>query len=119
MKQIDLIEKKIENLMRNLTILLSEKLQKRWLCRHIFMANSPLVEIGDRVAHLGTNQSITHLTLLAERFLKNLFVRSAGQETACLSRKPKAYYRVHKGKPPVPTLGQINPTYALKACYLR
>jgi hypothetical protein len=40
--------------MRNLTILLSDKLQKCWLCHHTFMANSPLVAIGDRVAHPGT-----------------------------------------------------------------
>jgi hypothetical protein len=40
--------------MRNLTVLLCDKLQKCWLCRHTFMANSPLVAIGDGVAHLGT-----------------------------------------------------------------
>jgi hypothetical protein len=51
MKQIGSIEK-IENLMRYLTILLSHKLQKILLCRHTIMANSPLVAIGDRVAHL-------------------------------------------------------------------
>jgi hypothetical protein len=37
--------------MRNSTVLLSDKLQKCWLCRHTFMAISPLVAIGDRVAH--------------------------------------------------------------------
>jgi hypothetical protein len=45
--------KKIENLMRNLTILLSDNLQKWWLFSHTFMANSPLLGIGDRVAHHG------------------------------------------------------------------
>jgi hypothetical protein len=45
---------KLENLMRNLTILLPKKLQKRWLCRHTFMANSPLAAIGNRVAHPGS-----------------------------------------------------------------
>jgi hypothetical protein len=39
--------------MRNLTILLSDKLQKCWLCRRTFMANSSLVAIGDRVSHPG------------------------------------------------------------------
>jgi hypothetical protein len=39
--------------MQNLTILLSDKLQKCWLCRHAFMANSPLVAFGDRVAQPG------------------------------------------------------------------
>jgi hypothetical protein len=58
MKQIGSIEKKIENLTRNLTILLSDKLQKFWLCRHTFMANSPLVAIGDRIAHPGITCSI-------------------------------------------------------------
>jgi hypothetical protein len=37
--------------MWNLTILLSDKLQKRWLCRHTIMANSPLVAIGDSFVH--------------------------------------------------------------------
>jgi hypothetical protein len=37
--------------MRNLTILLCDKFQKCWLCRHTFMANSPLVATGDRLAH--------------------------------------------------------------------
>jgi hypothetical protein len=37
--------------MRNLTVHLSDKLQNCWLSRHTFMANSPLVAIGDRVAH--------------------------------------------------------------------
>jgi hypothetical protein len=46
-------KKEIENLMRNLTILLPDKLQKSWLCRHTFMAYSPLVAVGDRVAHRG------------------------------------------------------------------
>jgi hypothetical protein len=50
MKQIG---KKLENLMQNLTILLSGKLHKCWLCRYTFTANSPLVAIGDRVAQLG------------------------------------------------------------------
>jgi hypothetical protein len=36
--------------MRNLTILFSNKLQKCWLCRHTFMANSPIEAIGDNVA---------------------------------------------------------------------
>jgi hypothetical protein len=40
--------------MQNLTVLLSDKLQKCWLCRHTFMANLPLVAIGDRVAYPGT-----------------------------------------------------------------
>jgi hypothetical protein len=39
--------------MRNLTLLLSDKLQKCWLCRHTFMANSPLVAIEDGVTHTG------------------------------------------------------------------
>jgi hypothetical protein len=39
--------------MRNLTVLLSDKLQKCWLCRHTFMANSRLVATGDRVAYPG------------------------------------------------------------------
>jgi hypothetical protein len=39
--------------MRNLIILLSDKLQKCWLCRHTFMANSPLVATRNRVAHPG------------------------------------------------------------------
>jgi hypothetical protein len=42
--------------MRNLTILLSDKLQKCWLCRHTFMANSPLVAIGNRVSHPGSRK---------------------------------------------------------------
>jgi hypothetical protein len=49
MKQIGSI-KKTENLMRNLTILLTDNLQKCWLFSHTFMANSPLLGIGDRVA---------------------------------------------------------------------
>jgi hypothetical protein len=57
MKQIGSIEKKIENLMRNFTILLSDKLQKCWLFRHTFMANSPLVAIGDRVAYTGARST--------------------------------------------------------------
>jgi hypothetical protein len=36
--------------MRNLTILLSDKLQMCWLCRHTSTASSPLVAIGDMVA---------------------------------------------------------------------
>jgi hypothetical protein len=36
--------------MQNLTVLLSDKLQKCWLCRHAFMARSPLLAIGDKVA---------------------------------------------------------------------
>jgi hypothetical protein len=43
--------KKVENLMQNLTVILSDKLQECWLCRHTFMASSPL---GDRVAHPGS-----------------------------------------------------------------
>jgi hypothetical protein len=43
--------KKLENLMRNLKILVYDSWQKCWLCRHTFMANSPLVAIGDRFAH--------------------------------------------------------------------
>jgi hypothetical protein len=42
--------------MRNLTSLLSDKLQKIWLCRHTFIAISPLVEIGNTVAHTDTKQ---------------------------------------------------------------
>jgi hypothetical protein len=48
--------KKSENLMRYLTVLLSEKLQECWLCSHTFMTNSPLVAIGDRVAHPGSRR---------------------------------------------------------------
>jgi hypothetical protein len=43
--------------MLNLTILLSDKLQKCWQCRHTSMANSPLVAIGDRFAHPGSRLS--------------------------------------------------------------
>jgi hypothetical protein len=43
--------KKIETLIGNLIILLSDKLQKCWLCRHTFMVNSPLVAIGSCVSH--------------------------------------------------------------------
>jgi hypothetical protein len=39
--------------MRDTTILLLDKLQKYWLCRHAFMTNSPLVANGARVAHPG------------------------------------------------------------------
>jgi hypothetical protein len=53
MKQIGSSEKKIENLMRNLTIILSDKLQKFWPCRHTFMANPPLLATDDRVSHPG------------------------------------------------------------------
>jgi hypothetical protein len=38
MKYIGSTEKKTENVMQNLTIILSEKLQKCWLCHHTFMA---------------------------------------------------------------------------------
>jgi hypothetical protein len=50
MEQIGSFQK-MENLMRNLTILLSDKLQKCWLCRHTFVADSSLVAIDDRVAN--------------------------------------------------------------------
>jgi hypothetical protein len=43
--------------MRNLTVLLSDKLQKCWLCHHTFMANSPPVATGDRIAHPGSKRS--------------------------------------------------------------
>jgi hypothetical protein len=33
--------------MRNLTVLLCDKFQKCWPCRHTFIANSPLVATGD------------------------------------------------------------------------
>jgi hypothetical protein len=46
--------------MRNLTILLSDKFQKCWLCRYTITANSPLVatgdRTGDRVAHPGDKE---------------------------------------------------------------
>jgi hypothetical protein len=45
--------------MRNLTILLSDKLQKCWLCRHTFVAISPLVAIDDRVAQPGDGKWMT------------------------------------------------------------
>jgi hypothetical protein len=61
MKQIGAVKKKLENLMQNLTFLLSDKLQKCWLCRHTFMANLPFVAIGDRVAHPGARMlSVRH-----------------------------------------------------------
>jgi hypothetical protein len=58
MKKIGSIEKKLENLMWNVAVLLSDKLQKCWLCRHTVMANSPLVAIGDRVTHPGSNVQV-------------------------------------------------------------
>jgi hypothetical protein len=39
--------------MQHLTILLSDNLQKYWLYRHIVMANSPPVAIGDSIANRG------------------------------------------------------------------
>jgi hypothetical protein len=36
--------------MRNLTVLLSDNLQKYWPCRHTVMARSPFLAIGDKVA---------------------------------------------------------------------
>jgi hypothetical protein len=41
--------------MRNLTVLMSDKMQTFLLCRHNFMANSPFVATGDRVAHPGSS----------------------------------------------------------------
>jgi hypothetical protein len=63
MKQKGSIGKKIENLMLNVTIILSDKLQKCWLCRHTFMANSPLAVIGDRFAHPGYNAYEVNITI--------------------------------------------------------
>jgi hypothetical protein len=57
MRNLTILLSDIENLMRNLTILLSGKLQKCWMCRHTFMANSPLAAIGDRVAHPVSKQN--------------------------------------------------------------
>jgi hypothetical protein len=57
MKQIGSVEK-IENLMRNLTILLSNKLQKCWLCSPTFVASSPLVAIGDRIGLPGSKVTL-------------------------------------------------------------
>jgi hypothetical protein len=58
--------------MRNLTFLLSDNLQKCWLCRHTFMANSPLVATG--LATLGVNISFRVIFL---RFLFLLDVNGA------------------------------------------
>jgi hypothetical protein len=37
---------------------------------------------------------------------------SASEETPHVLRKPKVYYRVHKGPPSVSVLSQINPNHA-------
>jgi hypothetical protein len=72
MKQIGSIEKKIENLIRNLTILLSDKLQIGWICRHTFMANSSLVAIGDRVANRGHKPSTVCVKILSYSMLNEM-----------------------------------------------
>jgi hypothetical protein len=47
--------------MLNLTIILCDMLQKFWMCCHTLMVNSPLVAIGDRVAHPGARGKILFL----------------------------------------------------------
>jgi hypothetical protein len=66
--------------MRNLTFILSDKLQKYWLCHHIFMAISPLMSIGDRFAHPGSRNSVFLVALfvmfnIPESLGKSLFIR--------------------------------------------
>jgi hypothetical protein len=66
--------KKIENLMRNLTTLLSDILHKCWLCRYTFIANAPLVAIGDKVAHPG-DRAYPYKMFREENLLPSLAVR--------------------------------------------
>jgi hypothetical protein len=84
MKQIGSVEK-IRKFNAKFDIFLSDKLQKCWLGRHTFMANSPFVAIGDRVAHPGTrgkkSLGVDGRVILKLISRKNMF-RSCGLDSS-------------------------------------